>query len=293
MKKISREILPPVLYRYAKIVYNQTQWNLNLELKKLVKKNIVFKNKYKGQRCFLLGSAPSIKHEDLTCLSNEIVFALNNFYVYPGFEVIMNHSKPKFYVTAPIHLPQAEEEWRLWFEDMEGHMPADTQIFFGLNSYEGNIKYVLEKYDLFKGHNINWYYTDGNFGDYLKNPYIQIDKVVWSASTVSTYALMIAIYMGFSEIYLLGIDQNYICIQQENDYRFYESSVHQKNEHKRMDFNNLQTLRGTANVLEEKKWLHEHCSDTNIYNCSMSSLIDIFPKLSLEEVMNEKIKKNS
>lgn len=293
MKSIFQKTLPPILYKYVKLTYSQAQWNLNYEIKRLVRKNTAFKNKYEGQRCFLLGSAPSINIEDLTCLKNEIVFALNNFYVHPDFEVIMDQSKPKFYVTAPIHSPQTEEEWRLWFTDMEGHMPADTQIFFGLNSYEGNIKYVLEKYNLFKKHNINWYYTDGNFGNYLKSTHIQMDKVVWSASTVSTYALMIAIYMGFSEIYLLGIDQNYICMKHENDYRFYKSSSHQKDEHKRMNFNNLETLRGTVNVLEEKKWLNEHCLETKIYNCSASSLIDIFPKVSLHRVINENTKKNT
>lgn len=288
MNNFSQKVLPPIVYKYARLAHSQAKWMLNSELEGLVKNNADFKDKYKGQRCFLLGSAPSIKFEDLTCLKNEIVFALNNFYVHPDFKVIMSEFKPKFYVTAPIHSPQTEEEWRVWFTDMESHMPANTQIFFGLNSYQGNIKYILEKYELFKKHNINWYYTSGGFGNYLKTPHIQIDRMVWSASTVSTYALMIAIYMGFSEIYLLGIDHNYICIKNEQDYRFYKSSPHQKDEHKKTNFNNLEILRGSARVLEEKQWIYKYCSEVNIYNCSISSLIDMFPKVDFNKIISEK-----
>mgnify|MGYP000527634935 CR=1 FL=1 len=40
--------------------------------------------------------------------------------------------------------------------------------------------------------------------------------------------------MGFSEIYLLGVDHNYICKDVESNFRFYKSSIHQNNEISRM-----------------------------------------------------------
>ena len=57
--------------------------------------------------------------------------------------------------------------------------------------------------------------------------------MVLSANTVSIYALLASIYMGFDEIYLLGMDHNYMC-KSEVDSRFYKHSIHQKDQIKRM-----------------------------------------------------------
>ena len=39
-----------------------------------------FKDKHLGERCFILGNAPSLKKENLSLLKNEIVFVCNKGY---------------------------------------------------------------------------------------------------------------------------------------------------------------------------------------------------------------------
>ena len=228
----SKYYLPPVIF--DKLNYLRAYRGF-LKYKNLVAKNIELKDIHKGKRCFILGSGPSIKKEDLKPLKNEIVFALNNFYVHEDFDIIMNGNVPKYYMTAPIHSPQTEIEWKEWFSDMEKHVPKNTNMLFGLNNYHYNIKYVFDKYGLFKEHKINWYYAGVNVNEYYKfnKKDIDVTNMIWSANTVSIYALIFAIYMGFDEIYLVGMDHNYMCIQKENDYRFYKNALHQKDEVKR------------------------------------------------------------
>lgn len=285
MKKLIKSLIPPLLW--DKIYYARSYKHF-LKYKDLVSKNIELKDKHKGKRCFILGSGPSIKKEDLKPLKNEILFALNNFYVHEDFDEIMSGDVDKYYMTAPIHPPQTEEEWKAWFEDMEVNMPKNTNMLFGINSYDGNIKNIFERYGIFKEHKINWYFSGINTSEYYKFNEKDIDmtNMIWSANTVSIYALIAAIYMGFDEIYLLGMDHNYMCMS-EKDWRFYKDAIHQEDEVKR-------SMNGKSHVQHDfiaagKIFKHYQSlkdnSNCKIYNTSNISLLDIFEYKKLGELI--------
>ena len=257
------------------------------KFKKLVAKNVKLKDIHKGERCFLLGSGPSIKKENLLPLKNEIVFALNNFYVHEDFTEIMSGNTSKYYMTAPIHPPQTDDEWMMWFKDMESKMPKNVNMIFGLSAYKKNIKYIFDRYEIFKREKINWYFAGIGLDKFYKFKSRDIDFVnpIWSASTVSTYAILAAIYMGFSEIYLLGVDHNYICLGDEENHRFYKSSIHQKDEIKRMKLKKSDEFMGTAKVFFEKELISVNTDYSKIYNCSKESLLDMFVRIELNSLM--------
>ena len=275
--------LPPIIF--DKLQYLKAYKNF-LQYKNLVTNNIELKDKHKGKRCFILGSGPSIKQEDLKPLKNEIVFALNNFYVHADFKTIMSGEVPKYYMTAPIHKPQTEKEWKDWFEDMEKFVPQSTTMLLGLNSYKENIKYIFDKYSVFQKHNINWYFAGVNINDFYQFNIKDIDvsNMIWSANTVSIYAIIMAIYMGFDEIYLLGMDHNYMCIQKENNYRFYQNAIHQRKEIERTNFSNTNEFLATGKALLLYEILYKNIN-TNIYNCSDNSLIDTFEYQNLKDIL--------
>ena len=172
----------------------------------------------------MLGSGPSIKDENLKPLKNEIVFALNNFYVHDDFPEIMSGDVEKYYMTAPIHPPQTAKEWINWFADMEKNMPINANMIFGISKHINNVNNILEQYHFFKNHQKYWYYAGININDYYQYSPRDIDiaRMTWVANTVSIYAIIFAIYMGFNEIYLLGMDHNYIC-NKENNHRYYKA----------------------------------------------------------------------
>jgi hypothetical protein len=282
LKKLIKSIVPPILW--DKLLYIRSYKHFT-KYKDLVAKNSELKDKHKGKRCFILGSGPSIKKEDLKPLKNEIVFALNNFYVHEDFAEIMSGDVDKYYMTAPIHPPQTEEEWKRWFEDMESHMPQNTNMLFGLNAYDGNIRYIFEKYGIFKEHKINWYFAGVNTGEYynFNKKDIDMTNMIWSANTVSIYALIAAIYMGFDEIYLLGMDHTNICYHGNKVERFYQGNAkHQENDielhyqdnldYKKNKFLNTYFL--WSKYLYLNKFLS--ISKQKIYNLSSESLLDVF-----------------
>ncbi len=282
-KKIIKSFIPPLFLNKMSYIKNYIHF---LRYKDLIIKNSELKDIHRGKRCFILGSAPSIKKENLKPLKNEIVIAMNNFYVHEDFLEIMNGNVQKYYIVAPIHPPQTEVEWKMWFEDMERHVPINTIMVFGLTSYRFNIKYILEKYGLFRNHTVYWYFAGIPVNEYykFKESHICFHNMVWAASSVSTYALLLALYMGFDNIYLLGVDHNYVCIEREEEYRFYKSSIHQQKEHERMNFKKSDEFFATGKVFLEKEIIAEMCKTAKIYNCSKESLLNMFEKIDFSSL---------
>jgi len=285
IKNRIKHFIPPILTN--NIIYFRNYFSF-LKYKDLLIKNIKLKNIHKGDRCFILGSGPSIINEDLIPLQNEIVFALNNFYVHPDFSKIMSGNKDNYYITAPIHPPQTEKEWKDWLCDMEENMPKNTTMIFGLNRDDTNIKYICDQYNFFNKNKIYWYFSGKIFNDYYNySPQdVNITRMIWTADTVSIFALIFAIYMGFNEIYMLGMDHNYIC-NNKGKKRFYQNGIHQYNEEERL-------LKGSSEVKHSSKALYNIFSQyemlkkntsKRIYNISENSLLDVFDYAKLSDVI--------
>lgn len=262
-----------------------------IKYKSLVLRNKAFQNMHKNKKCFILGSAPSILKYDLKPLKQHYVITLNNFFVYSDYEEIMASEdiNSKYHIVAPIHPPQTEEEWKNFFKDMEEKVPKNVNIFLGLNLYKYNAEYIINKYSILKKHRLYWYYAGIPVSECYRfnKKHIDFSKIIWSASTVSTYGILLAIFLGFKEIYLLGIDHNYICLKEEN-YRFYKDSYHQKDEHKRMCLSKRLEFLGTYKVFLEKELIQQNVKNNKIVNCSMDSLLDMFPKSDYNKVIHTK-----
>ena len=92
--------------------------------------------------------------------------------------------------------------------------------------------------------------------------------------------------MGFSEIYLLGMDHNYIC-NNETNYRFYKNGIHQNNESERITKGSSRTKKeslGIYRVFSQYELLLKN-SNTKIYNTSRNSLLDVFNYVTFNDVI--------
>jgi len=285
LKNRLKYFTPPILVNKTKDFLNYIDFKKYCDI---VKNNVELKDKHKGGRCFMLGSGPSIKDENLKPLKNEIVFALNNFYVHDDFPEIMSTNIEKYYMTAPTHPPQTAKEWINWFADMEKNMPINANMIFGISNHINNINNILEQNHFFKIHQKYWYYAGINIDDYYQYSPRDIDivRMTWMADTVSIYAIIFAIYMGFSEIYLLGMDHDYIC-NNESNCRFYKNGIHQNNESNRITKGSSRTKKeslGIYKVFSQYELLLKN-SNTKIYNTSRNSLLDVFNYVTFNDVI--------
>ena len=152
------------------------------------------KRVYKGKRCFIVGNGPSLKTEDLELLKKEITFGSNGiFHLYGRTEW-----RPTFYFvqdSIAYHkmLPNADEI-----------LSTSKAVFTSMNFYNKMpYKFVTHP-------NTRLLYV--RFVPPKKSRYrfsTELSKCVYEGLSVTYSMILAAVYMGFTEIYLLGVDHNY------------------------------------------------------------------------------------
>ena len=169
--------------------------NLIREMRMLTYKNTqdaafirTLKNSHMGERCFIVGNGPSLKLEDLNALKDEFCFGMNRIY-----ELFSRTDwRPQCYSIVDIYMIQRDikkiknMEVPLIFADITAkkYIDSDSNIHI-INVCD---PFTIEKY------------TDNvvkriQFSD-------QADVCLRQGHTVTYICIQLAVYMGFSEIYL-------------------------------------------------------------------------------------------
>lgn len=147
------------------------------------------KDAYRGRKGFILATGPSLAYKDLSFLKDEVTIALN---------------------LAPLMCDQ-------WGFRPTFHMVGDryvyplfSQVFEQLTKNTDITKIVVAAAcETFPAHltDANTYFSrqmlpQGNVR-FSKNP---LEEGFWRGKTVTYYALQFAYFLGFAEVYILGMD---------------------------------------------------------------------------------------
>jgi hypothetical protein len=149
------------------------------------KKWLSLKDKYKGERVFLIGNGPSLNKTPLYLLKNEYTLCFNRFHLL--------HERlnwfPHFYMCIdPEVLPNIANE-----------------INDNLCNYNYSFFHALHSSDISKNENVLLMHH------VVQVPYFSKNLPLFgSGGTVAYAGLQMLLYLGFSEIYLVGVDQNYV-----------------------------------------------------------------------------------
>lgn len=275
------------------VVYTKKiQFNRNS--KELLQSNRMLKDIHKGERCFILGNGPSLKKENLELLKNEIIFTVNQISRLPQYDLL--NPKYHFWVDGNFFkIDMKKPEDRELLEVMSNMGNSDTICFFPLERESFCIEHGLDK-----KLNIHFFATKPRLTFYESfEKDIDYTKYLPGFGTVVQYCICMAIYMGFSEIYLLGCDNTGIMVtmksalkeNDENDYAYAVSD----NEKRRME--NLLTRHSIeqyaidyAHTLTAYRLLYAYCKKKGIalINCSSNTVIDSIPRMGLYDVITTK-----
>jgi len=266
-------------YLVLKHIFNRLTYSF--PRKKILKRNQIFKDQYQGKRCFILGSGSSIKKQDLKLLKDEIVFTQNNFYMHKDIKSI----NPTFHCIVPKYQDaKHDSDWVEWYTSMEKQLPDDVIYFPGLNSRD-----LIEKNGFFGD---RCYYIDQGLNPvFLRKAKIDITRKIMDIPTVITECLTLALYMGFSEVYLLGMDLDQICTEHgSNKNRFYGKShitkndaeasieaMHAKTGHAFLFYWWIFQQLNRLSILAEK-------NECKIYNCAPGGLLHTFERQRYEDL---------
>jgi hypothetical protein len=154
-----------------------------------IKKISKYKNAHKGERCFVIGNGPSLKHTDLTKLRNEFTFGLNRIYLM--FEAL-GFSTSFFVSINDLVIEQSASEIQAL------KMPK----FVSWRSR----KWLAPQEDLY------FLYTTYSGPKFARNAAGRL----WEGATVTYVALQLAYFFGFSEVVLIGVDHSFATAGKPN-----------------------------------------------------------------------------
>ncbi|MFC1930556.1 6-hydroxymethylpterin diphosphokinase MptE-like protein [Chloroflexota bacterium] len=161
-----------------------------------------FKNIHQGKRCFIIGNGPSIRKQDLTKLNNEITFVVNWFVLHEQYPQI----SPTYYcISTAGYFRMTTAELRETNNKLHRLLLEKTKN--ATKFFNRRVQKYVESASLFPGHEV-YYLNHAYFMDvHRRGMSRDITRSVNHGNTVIIdFCLHLALYMGFSEIYLLGCD---------------------------------------------------------------------------------------
>jgi hypothetical protein len=248
--------------------------------------NLVYRNKkfesiHSGKRCFILGNGPSVQGVDLTLLRGEFVFTVSNGYLHNGFSNMLS----KYHCVPQItYGKMTEDDVVAWFKEMHQHI-GDAELF--LNETEASL---VSRYHLFPGREINYVGLLEDFDHWSDRGLVDISKPVPRCQSAPVMMLMIAMYMGFNEIVLLGVDHSelktrqygypfQLKVQSGKDISVGSNGVVVNTMH--------DDLQAYARLWRQYRVLHQisEANSIKIVNVSEASELDEFPRALLTDYL--------
>lgn len=241
-------------------IYKISQFNYSFYYPELKK----YKNIYKGERVFIIGNGPSLKIEDLEILHKhkEICFGFNRIYR------VYNRTKwrPNYIGITDIDLLVD------CYKDLE---MMKSEVFLGDCSIEiripkefSNVKTIhLE---------IQEYYP--NYPDFSDD----ISKgVYWGYSVTYDIGIQVAAYMGFKEIYLIGMD--HAIIGNISDERNHFINNYYKEDEK-SKYSERVFEKDKITKAYEKAELYSRTHGFRIYNATRGGELEVFERVNFDSL---------
>jgi hypothetical protein len=189
-----------------------------------------FKGIHKDKRLFILASGPSLSDHDLSLLDRRMVMGLNRSFFN--------------YADTYYHCCMDQRLFELYEEEMKR-----TRVLFTLEGRPWGVPLKLLGSEGFS---------------------YDLEEGVFTGYTISYLALQVALYMGFSEVYFLGLDLKF----KDGSTHFFGKDFHSRN-HQTTEFPKMKKMLERA--ADEIKG-----TEMKVFNCSPVSDLECFEKADYE-----------
>jgi hypothetical protein len=251
-----------IVYNYIADAFRYLRYRLvraNLVTNRYAKRIEVYKEIHKGERCFIVGTAPSLTYEDLALLEDEYCFGVNS--IIKTFE--KTAWRPTYYGV------QDSKVYEKLKEDIDrAGLPT---MFVGHRLLKKTLRpdrfIPYFHFPCFHARHGDILPLSSGFSD-------DTSEIVYDGYSVTYSMLQLAVYMGFSEIYLLGTDCNYDVGGREH---FVESGWKDKN---------------AASVGERMIYaftvakIYADKNNIKIFNATRGGMLEVFDRVDLDTIVS-------
>lgn len=225
------------------------------------------KDIHKGERCFVIGNGPSLRAEDLDKLKGEYTFASN----FIGKIFDKNEWRPTYFcVMDPKYVRENIGDF-LKYEKEQMFVAVYAENFEGAKQWFGNPDIIFCEM------------THGAGEGKLPGFSDDVSKIMYGGYSVTYCLLQLAVHMGFKEIYLLGVDNNFAVNKGFNgvindggnkEGHFYKSS--------RQESGNVE---GMTNAYEAAR-IYAEKNNIKIYNSTRGGKLETYERKSFDSIEN-------
>lgn len=231
-----------------------------------------FKNMYLNERCFLIGNGASLTIEDLEKLKDEKTFAVNAFVLaldevsyLPTFYGIIDGKAMELYGEEILNSGMKN----IFFTKRWDMKDKDYKRLLQIGAYE-----------LPQMNTGTWvYYTN-----MPKNFSKDITKEVYWGYTVVYSMMQVIAYMGFREVFLLGMD----CAYKPGQASFKDTRSKKNIEEGRWFAGNKISNNGIVDqyiVAHEAFKEYAEKNGIKVYNATRGGMLEVFPRVDLDSIV--------
>ena len=234
-----------------------------------------FKGAHLGKRCFIVGNGPSLTPEDLSLIKYEISFATNRIYI------IFDKTpwRPTYYVAGDANIA-------LIYEEINQHVKA-------IKFLNGPVVCNIPN---FKAYNAYYFHIDHRMSirPYPYKPFFSSDdiEIVGGGGSVTYICLQLAVYMGISEIILLGCDHSYpLSVRADGEYLHTDM----KTRHFSLEYDDVKHVTPPAFAIDYATMEYQAAQDyaashsIKIYNATRGGKLEIFERVDIDKIMTKKL----
>lgn len=250
-------LLPPLFMDGLRAVRQGLKF---LGKRAFLQKNLQWKNRFSGQRVYIIANGPSVASIDRSLLKGERVIVMNNFH----------KAAWKDEVRPVAHCVGEPPESTAWADPSEAMNAIDSESLWLNIAARGHVKELAPGKDVF-------YIMAGYEPRLWGRRKIRLEGLALGFQTTAQLAMQVALYMGFTDIRLLGFDHDWLA-SPEFSKHFYSDEPDEEDRlgtfsyYKLMEF----SMRMWDGYYALAKAAEAH--GATITNVTNHSFLDVFPR---------------
>lgn len=279
-------IIRLISYSLSRYYYHQEYF----KYKGVLQKNIIFKDKHKGKRCFIIGNGPSLQKQDLSLLKREVTFVTNAFWRHP---ILGKSWQPTYYCLAdPLYFKKnaSNVDGCKTLKEFYGRMNEkinNSTFFISLLGFD-----LIQKNNFIRKSKLHYLWLNDVYSNSEKYE-IDLASAVPAVQSVVQMAIEAAIYMSCNPIYLLGVDHDWLKTPNISNGHFYKEETDNnsissislrspKSYYKNELEANIRLWQKYEKLLDlaDKKGI-------KIYNATEGGFLDVFPRVKYKSLFNK------
>lgn len=245
----------------------------------ILPENAALKDRHRGRRCFVIGNGPSLARQDLAPLAGEVTIAMNAFVRHP----LVRHVRPTYYLFADHVFFDGTPQCDAFLAGVRDAV-TDSTFLAPLAcartiAGRGLLPQDCTRYVAYAG-----MLRSANVRD------IDLTRTVPAVINCAQLAIMTAIYTGCSQIYLLGLDHDWLA-SRVHEGHFYAGKTlpnHAVAHGDPQRWPYRDQLRSAGEAWDGYIALREYAErrGTQIVNCTAGGFLDVFPRQAYEPLVD-------